>query len=146
VDNKLNDKLSIMTLLNGSSVLSVVLEETYDSFIIGFASRLLKGDGDGEPLVEPIYPVPKSRLFKAGLLSQIPLTSPFEIPYLDYLLNNSAVAIDNGILSEEELELIMDRLEKAEDAVFLGSDDDEEKLDEIPDRIDYIFPEGGEIH
>jgi hypothetical protein len=96
-------KLRIITLVSGSSVMGVILQELEDSFLVGLPSKIYEiGD---KRSVEPFLPVPYMRFFKSTILHIIPCYGEFEVYYIRYLMKEG-----NTLLADRNA------------AYYLGSD------------------------
>lgn len=113
--------------------MGIVLEETNDSFIVGLPARLIKRNGTLE--ADPYVPTPNIRFFKSTLLSCIDLVGEFELPYLNYVLDNN----ETISLTKEDVEQLKVRIGE------VAQKEDSDIL-ELPERIDFIFPESESVH
>lgn len=121
----------IFNTISGLSIMVIVLEEKHDSFIIGLPARLVKYQNNTLG-AEPYLPTPTARFFKNTLLNIIDLVNEFELPYLNYVIDNSEM-LD---LPEEEVDIIKARVEEIQHEGEEG-----ENVLELPEHVDFIFPE-----
>lgn len=77
--------LRILNMITGTSLMSVVLEESYDSFLVALPSRLMALEA--QRMVEPHMPVKLARIMKSAVITVIPCYGEFEFFYIEYLLN-----------------------------------------------------------
>lgn len=103
------DKLQLRILNNvaGSSVLSVILIEVEDSFLVAAPSRLVSYQDDLK--IESYVPVPYARFFKSTILSVTPLFKEFEYHYIKYLLESHDTLFE-GIFTAPHIDYLKFRL------------------------------------
>lgn len=123
----------IFNTVAGISIMGLIMEEIADSFIVGLPARLIKDKGTLR--ADPYVPTGTARFFKSTLLNYIELTDDFELPYLLYVIENS----DKIELPEEELDVLKARVEEI-------LSEDREEIVELPEHVNFIFPEPESIH
>jgi hypothetical protein len=124
----------IFNTVAGISVMSVILEELEDSFIVGLPSRLIRQKA-GSITAEPYLPELISRFYKSTLLNHVPISGTFELPYLTYLM-------DNG----EKIGMSKHELKKIEGMIQNIIEDSDSDVVELPTGIHYVFPDVEGIH
>lgn len=123
----------IFNTVAGISVMGMILEEMADSFIVGLPARLVKDKGILR--ADPYVPTGTARFFKSTLLNYIELIDEFELPYLLYVIENS----DKIELPEEELDVLKARVEEI-------LSENREEIAELPEHVNFIFPEHDGVH
>lgn len=123
----------IFNTVAGISIMGIIMEEIADSFIVGLPARLVKDKGTLR--ADPYVPTGTARFFKSTLLNYIELIDEFELPYLLYVIENS----DKIELPEEELDVLKARVEEI-------LSEDREEIVELPEHVNFIFPEHEGVH
>lgn len=107
-------RLAILNTIQGSSLMSLVLEETTDSFLVAFPAKLVQNE-EGDTEVDPYLPVPYARFMKTGILFITPLFGTFEYLYLEYLLTVGIEEYPEAV-SEDGVKALLDRLAEVNEA------------------------------
>lgn len=133
VESFLQERYVIFNTVAGISIMAIILEELEDSYIVGLPARLIKQRNviSAEPYFQEVV----SRFYKHTLLNHVPLANHFEIPYLQYVVDNGK-KID---LPDEEIQSLKEDIE----ALSASVDNDTVSL---PDHVEYVFPETKEVH
>lgn len=118
-------RLFMLNNAAASTLLGIIMEETEDSFLVGFPSKMLKVDETEEYRVDAYVPGPFFRLMKHCVISVMFMVEPFLTPFNEYL-------------ESEGPDLYPELLEDLRDTGYeLGLDDVglEEITEELADKL-----------
>lgn len=102
-------KLVILNTISGSSLMSLILRESDDSYLVALPAKLLSVEETGDVEVDPYLPVPYARFFKTSILFVTPIFGTFEYLYLKYLLTEGIEDYPEA-LSDDDVKCLLDRL------------------------------------
>jgi hypothetical protein len=129
----LTENVVIFNTVAGISVMGTILEELEDSFIVGLPARLVRQQGVLG--CEAYVPAALTRFFKGTILNYVGIEGDFELPYLQYLIENKdRLEMKSDLEAEIQCRVSELLAEKSADVV------------ELPSHVKYIFPDSETIH